>query len=335
LRPGLRTISAGLAGSLLAAALTFALAPLIAPYIGLTKHQHALLAPGSAIDISGSSDLKRSLNVYEFGPDAADTSLILVHGVPGSAQMMIPLASALASQGYHTVAYDRLGWVHSSRRPANELADPPHNAQDLIALIRALSVEQPVLLGYSYGGGVVQEVNRLAPEIASCNILLSSLGNGRSRQTPGSLSRVIFSRPIMSWMLSMTATAKAGSRTTVDALFYPSVDIPEEQLMTILATLDRSLDIWLREGNERWIEFERFAPETIVRPTLIIHGEDDAIVPVAVARQLRDDIPPAKAVFIAGMGHAAPLTHAAEIAGLVTAFVNQCLQAEVSDRGSL
>jgi pimeloyl-ACP methyl ester carboxylesterase len=321
--------------SLLVLALAAIVAPIVAPHVGLSAHRNALPAPGRRIQIAQSPHPDRWLNVYEFGQADADTSIILVHGVPGSGQMMIPLAMALAQHGFRAFTYDRLGWVHSSARPAEELADPPHNAADLVALARALSVAHPVLLGYSYGGGVVQEVNRQAPELAVCNVLVASIGNGLPRRESSALSRVIFSRPVLAWMLSMTATAKAGSAATMRALFYPKHRIPESEWMIMLATLDRSIDAWVREGDERWTEFEGFAPETIVQPTLVIHGEDDVIVPREIADRLARDIPRAQAHFVAGMGHAAPLTHADEIAKVVTDFVDRCAQREVENHGSI
>ncbi|XOV90673.1 MAG: alpha/beta fold hydrolase [Pseudomonadota bacterium] len=342
-----RTISLSVTGVLLVMLVLTLLAPVMAPHVGLARHRDSLPAPGTLVDISSTPGEVRALNVYAFGassnkfnPEKQQT-IILAHGVPGSGNMMMPLALALADQGFHTVTYDRLGWVHSTPRPTGELADPPHNANDLIALVEALNIERPILLGYSYGGGVVQEVNRIAPTLAACNVLLSSLGNGRPHRGQSTLGKIIFSEPVMRWTLSMTPTAKAGSEGTMRALYYPDTAIPEAEWMTMLATLDSSVSTWLREGNERWMAFEGFSPEAVIQPTLIIHGEQDAVVDVEVARQLADEIPHARAHYIAGMGHAAPLTHADQIARLITAFVTApadtfgCTQAEDIDRGAI
>ena len=58
-------------------------------------------------------------------------------------------------------------------------------------------------------------------------------------------------------------------------------------------------------------------------PTLIVHGEDDAMSPAANARALAEGIPGAELWMIPGGGHAAPLEHAEESAERLLAWVDR------------
>ena len=55
--------------------------------------------------------------------------------------------------------------------------------------------------------------------------------------------------------------------------------------------------------------------------TLIIHGQHDALVPVAAAKDLKRRIPHAKLEIIPGMGHDFPLELMPRIAGLIVKHV--------------
>jgi len=58
----------------------------------------------------------------------------------------------------------------------------------------------------------------------------------------------------------------------------------------------------------------------ITQPTLIIHGEADAIVPVAAAQWLAQTLPNAKFITLPDAGHVPTMTHAQVIAQEITNF---------------
>ena len=58
----------------------------------------------------------------------------------------------------------------------------------------------------------------------------------------------------------------------------------------------------------------------ITQPTLILHGEADAIVPVAEARRLAASLPNATLIVISGAGHVPTLTHPDEVVREITQF---------------
>lgn len=58
----------------------------------------------------------------------------------------------------------------------------------------------------------------------------------------------------------------------------------------------------------------------IAQPTLVIHGDQDAIVPLSVGRRLAAALPNARLAVLAGAGHVPTITRPAEVAALIDEF---------------
>ncbi len=66
----------------------------------------------------------------------------------------------------------------------------------------------------------------------------------------------------------------------------------------------------------------RAALPGITQPSLLIHGEHDALMPIAAARRLAQALPRARLETLAGSGHALPLTRSADCARLIAEFAD-------------
>jgi pimeloyl-ACP methyl ester carboxylesterase len=136
----------------------------------------------------------------------------------------------------------------------------------------------------------------------------------------------------------------------VDGYYYN--DIPEDDdpfLMGLIsnyaATLDRFIGACVPEPDsdhlKRWGRqiLDRAAPAAaialyrvpgsidlradlhrITQPTLILHGELDALVPIAAANELVHTLPNAKLIALPGAGHVPTVTRPQEVARAITAF---------------
>ena len=260
----------------------------------------------------------RSLNVFDEGSGQA---VILIHGLPGGAAQMGPLADRLVALGYRTVRYDRLGFGRSSARGGQPYT-LEQNARELTALMDSLDIPQAVLVGYSFGGGVVQEMARLAPERMRAAALVSTIGPLRPPRAAQSAGAQAVRGALLYWGLSTKVTAEMFAAGSFVTLFSPEpISAPDMDAM--LATLAKgdSVNTWLREGNAVSEDARLLQPESIRAPTLVIHGEADAIVPVAVAKQVAQVIDDARLETVADVGHALPMTHANEVAAAIDAFL--------------
>jgi pimeloyl-ACP methyl ester carboxylesterase len=109
-----------------------------------------------------SDDGRDRLEYTEYG--AGDAWVVLLHGQLMPRRMHQPLARALAAEGLHVVTLDLLGHGRSDR-PADPLVySMTAFAEQVVALLDHLGVEQAVIGGTSLGANVSLEVADIAPE---------------------------------------------------------------------------------------------------------------------------------------------------------------------------
>ena len=102
------------------------------------------------------------LEFTEYGSGAA--WIVLLHGQLMPRRMQQPLARVLAAEGFHVVTLDLLGHGRSDR-PADPLAySMSAFAEQVVALMDHLAIEQALVGGLSLGANVSLEVADLAPE---------------------------------------------------------------------------------------------------------------------------------------------------------------------------
>lgn len=91
----------------------------------------------------------------EVGGDASGPSVVLLHGLMGSAESWHELVPLLGSQGFRVVALDLPGHGLSPRDPALTVASA---AASVVETVRALGGGAPMFaVGHSYGGSVLAE----------------------------------------------------------------------------------------------------------------------------------------------------------------------------------
>ncbi len=98
--------------------------------------------------------------VYGEGPRVT----VLLHGLLLSQRMHVPLARALADRGNRVVTLDLLGHGESARPAAMQHYGMGFFAQDVVALLDHLGVDEAVVGGTSLGANTTLEVAALAPE---------------------------------------------------------------------------------------------------------------------------------------------------------------------------
>ena len=128
--------------------------------------EKALPASGRFVEVPGAR-----LHVVERGRGPA---LLMVHGLAGQLRhFTYDLVERLAAQ-YHVVAVDRPGSGYSVRAPGAS-ADFATQADALAALIDALSLGRPVVVGHSLGGAVALALAQRHPERVSALALIAPL----------------------------------------------------------------------------------------------------------------------------------------------------------------
>lgn len=81
---------------------------------------------------------------------------LLVHGLASNAQLWLGLGRILADAGHRVVAVDQRG--HGLSAKVDDGYDFPTLTDDLVAVMRAMDLDTPVVVGQSWGGNVVLEL---------------------------------------------------------------------------------------------------------------------------------------------------------------------------------
>src|SRR5256885_15435848 len=85
------------------------------------------------------------------------TPVVFLHGIGGGARSFAPQMASFASAGYQPVALDLMGY--GDREPVDAM-NFETLAEDVEFAIGQSALEQPVLVGHSMGGMVVQTLLR-------------------------------------------------------------------------------------------------------------------------------------------------------------------------------
>jgi pimeloyl-ACP methyl ester carboxylesterase len=106
------------------------------------------------------------LRVLRWEPDDSSRAIpfVLVHGLASNALVWRGVAGHLAAAGHPVAAVDLRGHGRSDKPDGGY--DFGTVAEDLCAVVAALGLDRPVLVGQSWGAGVVVETAVRSPEIA-------------------------------------------------------------------------------------------------------------------------------------------------------------------------
>jgi len=287
-------------GILFGLLVALATAPLWSPAIGLGPS--ALPAGGAAVMIASGY----RINVVDEG---AGPAVMLIHGLPGSAHDWDPLPKQLVAAGFRVVRYDRVGYGHSDRRANDGEHRLEVNAAELMGLVSALRLESPILVGWSYGGGVALRAAADDPGRVAALLLVGSMGPSTDMGGLPAVGRVV--EPLRRWGIASGFPARLGIRLFGRTFF--SGAFPESWTDHALAVVASpgALHTWTVEAVHT--DPGAIRPERVRVPVTIVHGSLDRIAPLATADDLHRRLRTSELVTVAGGSHMLPNTHAALI----------------------
>jgi pimeloyl-ACP methyl ester carboxylesterase len=269
-----------------------------------------------------------SIEVEDSGPGAPRPPVLLVMGL--GMQLTAwpePFVQALRQAGHRVVRFDnrdiglsarldhlgtpnllwesvklRLGLGVRAPYPLQAMAD------DALAVLDALGIAQAHVVGASMGGMIAQRMALAAPRrVLTLTSIMSSSG---ARGLPGpqpQVLQVLFSRP-----KDYSEPALLAHYVRLfQAIGSPAYPTPPAQMRKAIlesvrrggyrpACTARQMAAVVSDAG-RAQELAR-----IQAPTLVLHGTDDPLVPLACGQDTARRIPGARLVAIPGMGHDLP-----------------------------
>ncbi len=250
--------------------------------------------------------------------------VVLIHGWPLSAQAWTPQVSVLHAAGYRVVAYDRRGFGRSDKPESDYSYDTL--ADDLQRVLDHCALQDVTLVGFSMGGGeVARYIGR----------------HGESR-----LRSVVF--------------AAAVTPCLMHSADNPEGPLTPEKAQAFRQALEKDRDAFFDEFTRNFFsangvlqvsEFQRHEAIALCRqsaqhaalacmdafgtsdfrrdlkkvkvPTLVIHGDADAIVPIAGSGERTHlAVPHSQMVRLGGAPHGLNVSHAQVFNEALLPFLN-------------
>lgn len=268
----------------------------------------------------------------------AGQPVVLIHGYPLDGHSWERQTRALLAAGYRVITYDRRGFGRSSKVGSGYNYDT--FADDLHIVLETLDLYEVVLVGFSMGTGeLARYVSRHGHERVAKLAFLASLEPFLVARddNPGGVSQIVFNE--------IEAAARS-DRFAWYAQFFSDFYNLDENLGSRISmeAVTASWNVAISSSPvaayavvASWIEDFRTdvaAVRASGRPTLILHGTADRILPIdATAQRFRQALPDAQYIEIEGAPHGLLWTHAEEVNVALLAFLDSARDAhrDVSD----
>ena len=226
-------------------------------------------------------------------------TIIFLHGWGVSSEIFEPLFYYLKND-FEVYSLDLPGFGDSPIEKPLVLKD---YAETVYEFLRKNKIENPIIVGHSFGGAVATKLAILHPESVSKLILVGASAIRQPRRKMILIKKAAdFIKPLMPKKLRKIIL----KLLKLDKTDYAQIESPE-----------------LKETFRNVIgeDLKPYLP-SIKSPTLIIWGEKDAVTPLSEGKLIAETIPDAKLVVVKNAGHFLFLEKPDEFIKLIKEFAS-------------
>ena len=225
--------------------------------------------------------------------------LIFLNGLTQSTSSWDQVLPAFASH-YQVLLCDFIFQGKSDKQ--GNVRDFDQHAADVYGLINSLNINKISLIGISYGSIVAQNFTLSYPEKVDNLILLSTFAHKTSYSEAMELALDLGPFPFMMNMM------------------LPMIPFSSNKNHIQNANNDRAALIKLMTATRLRGDY-REKLKGIKKPTLIIHGEKDNLIPVHMGREVSDSIEASRFEIIQGAGHTINTESTEDVIKLIKEFI--------------
>ncbi|NHZ43096.1 alpha/beta fold hydrolase [Massilia aquatica] len=283
----------------------------------------AQAAPAAAIKRSASTiTTKDGVELY-YKDWGSGQPVVFCHGWPLNSDSWESQMFHLANNGFRVIAHDRRGHGRSSQPWTGN--DMDHYADDLAQVIEALDLKNAILIGFSTGGGeVARYVGRHGTRRVAKLGLISAVPPLmlKTADNPGGLPIEVFDG-------IRAASVKDRSQFYLDLASGPFYGFNRPGAKASQGLINAWWMQGMMAGHKNTYDSIKAFSETDFRadlkkfdkPTLVIHGADDQIVPIdAAGKASAAIVKHAKLIIYPGAPHGLTDTHKDQVNADILAF---------------
>lgn len=249
--------------------------------------------------------------------------VVFGHGWPLDGDMWEYQMNFLAERGFRVIAYDRRGFGRSSQPWSGYNYDS--FADDLHELITKLDLRNVVLVGFSMGGGdVARYIGRHGTDRVAKTVLIGAVTPifGKTDDHPQGVDKSLFDG------IKAGLVADRAQFISDFATPFFGTNRPDHKVSS--GILAQTFNIAMLASLKGTIDCVTAFAETDFRddmkkfnvPTLVVHGDDDQIVPLEATGKLAAElVPGAQLKVYAGAPHALCFTHKDQLNQDLLAFL--------------
>ena len=261
----------------------------------------------------GTFTTKDGVQIYykDWGPQDGQP-VVFSHGWPLNADSWEAQMLFLADRGYRTIAHDRRGHGRSSQPWHGN--DMDHYADDLAQLIEHLDLKQAALFGFSTGGGeVARYIGRHGTRKVAKAVLVSAVPPlmVKTAANPNGVPLEVFDGIRAAQIANRSQLYKDIPSGPFFGFNRPGAKVSQGLI-----------DAWwlqgMQGGHKNTLDSIKAFSETDFTadlkkfdvPTLVIHGDDDQIVPIDISGKASAKlVKGAELIVYAGAPHGITDTH--------------------------
>ena len=276
-----------------------------------------------AAEITVHRGLFKDVDLYVEDTGGTGRPVVLIHGWPLSGASWSKQVPALTAAGFRVVDYDRRGFGRSDKPSSGY--DYDTFAEDLHSILEALDLNDVTLVGFSMGGGeIARYFGRYGSERVRSVVFASAVppylaqtddnpDGPLDKETAAGLEgglkadRHAFFPEFVNNFYSADGVLKVTPQDVADAVALAEQSDQKAALgaMNAFATTDFREDL-----------------KKVAVPTLVIHGDADAVVPFeGSGKRTAASIPGSEVVVIADAPHGVNVSHTEEWNAAVLAFL--------------
>jgi pimeloyl-ACP methyl ester carboxylesterase len=261
------------------------------------------------------------VHYQEFG-EATAPAVVLLHGYTASLFVWKTAAPMLADAGLRVIAIDLVGFGFSEKPRSFEYSIQSQ-ARMVTRFLDRLGVGKAVIAGSSYGGAVAATIALDDAERVEKLVLVDAVINDDLLSHPvlrlGALPLIgEIVTPFVSDSKIFLRHRMHGTLAKVNHHLVNDERINGVRRPLLAADGHHSLLATARNWSANRIERDA---HLIRQPTLIIWGEDDAVIPIRDGYKLRDRVPGSRLVVLKDCGHVPQEEQTASFTSLVAGFI--------------